>query len=71
MIKIGGRFGGFRTLSTHTCNDIFAELIEIDNDGVQTVLTTYEIIGIKKACQVSKAHLEREFSVPSQSEAIK
>lgn len=52
MIKIGGRYGGFRTVSSRSCSGITAELIETDAEGVQTVLTRYEINGIAEACEV-------------------
>lgn len=54
VVKIGGRFGGFRTLSTRSCSGIEAELIETNRKGISTLLTKYEISEIKEACEVSQ-----------------
>lgn len=53
MVKLGSRFGGFRTLSTRTCHDLVAELVEADSEGKSTTLTTYDVSGIDEACKVS------------------
>lgn len=52
IVKIGGIFEGFRTLTIRTCHDLEIEFFETDADGKSVLLTKSEVTGIKENCMV-------------------
>lgn len=52
IVPIGGRLSGFRTVSLKTCDPIEGFLWELNSDGSEALLESYNITGTTELCQV-------------------